>query len=132
MEFSSFNKVGFPYWSWLGFIEPSSLGTAERSVGADLTAHTNEARLDTSVGRDTASTLGVTENRVASIQRLLKEFGYDPGPIDGILGTRTIREIREYQREAGLEVRETPQSEALRVGAGDHAGIGRRSRKGTT
>jgi hypothetical protein len=34
---------------------------------------------------------------VADAQRLLRRRGYDPGPIDGQVGWRTQRAIREYQ-----------------------------------
>ena len=34
---------------------------------------------------------------VLLVQTLLKTKGYDPGPIDGICGTRTIRTIRQFQ-----------------------------------
>lgn len=100
--------ISVPYWSWLGFIEPKSHAAMERLVGADSTAHADEAQLDTSVAKDTHPGLGVAQNRVASIQRLLQEFGYDPGPIDGILGSRTIQAIQKYQRETGLEVHGRP------------------------
>ena len=41
---------------------------------------------------------------VASIQGGLKELGYDPGPVDGLYGTRTAGAIRKYQRDQGLRV----------------------------
>jgi uncharacterized protein (TIGR02594 family) len=37
------------------------------------------------------------------IQRRLLALGYDPGPTDGVLGRRTIRAIRAFQLDAGLE-----------------------------
>lgn len=39
---------------------------------------------------------------VLEAQRLLKQRGFDPGPIDGIPGKRTQEAIRSFQRRAGL------------------------------
>lgn len=36
------------------------------------------------------------------IQTRLAELGFDPGPIDGVRGRRTIRAIRAFQKDAGL------------------------------
>jgi len=38
------------------------------------------------------------------IQRALKNAGFDPGPIDGKLGSRTRQAIREFQGVNGLQV----------------------------
>lgn len=40
----------------------------------------------------------------ARVQAGLTELGYNPGPIDGISGTRTSNAIRAYQRDNGLLV----------------------------
>ncbi len=45
-----------------------------------------------------------TRSEVADIQRLLIEQGYDPGPVDGLLGPRTTAAIGQYQRDRGLAV----------------------------
>jgi hypothetical protein len=39
---------------------------------------------------------------VARAQRLLGKLGYRPGPVDGIMGPRTVAAIREFERKAGL------------------------------
>jgi uncharacterized protein (TIGR02594 family) len=36
------------------------------------------------------------------VQRALHDLGYDPGPVDGIWGRRSIRALRDYQRAHGL------------------------------
>ncbi|WP_416898066.1 MAG: peptidoglycan-binding protein [Minwuia sp.] len=41
---------------------------------------------------------------VRSIQQLLADRGYDPGPADGLMGTRTGNAIRAFQKDAGLKV----------------------------
>ncbi len=35
-------------------------------------------------------------------QRVLKKLKYDPGPLDGKLGSRTLSAIKSYQRDYGL------------------------------
>ncbi len=44
------------------------------------------------------------DKTVREAQTLLAKLGYDPGPADGLLGSRTIGAIREYQKAAGLPV----------------------------
>ncbi len=41
--------------------------------------------------------------QVRDIQRMLKGLGYQPGPIDGILGPRTRGAIRAFEIESGLQ-----------------------------
>ncbi len=41
---------------------------------------------------------------IRGIQQELAAHGYDPGPADGLIGPRTQRAIRKYQRDAGLGV----------------------------
>ena len=45
---------------------------------------------------------------VAGTQSGLKDLGYDPGPVDGILGPRTRAAIRAYQKDHRLAVDERP------------------------
>lgn len=40
--------------------------------------------------------------QVRGVQRQLTELGYDPGPIDGVEGTRTREAIRQFQHDAGV------------------------------
>lgn len=40
---------------------------------------------------------------VAEIQRALARLGFDPGPIDGIAGSRTRAAVKAYQTARGLE-----------------------------
>ena len=42
------------------------------------------------------------------IQLGLKRQGYDPGPIDGLMGRRTANAIRAFQRDHGLAVNGMP------------------------
>ena len=40
--------------------------------------------------------------RLAQVQELLKDAGFNPGPVDGILGPRTKGALRRYQASQGL------------------------------
>jgi hypothetical protein len=39
---------------------------------------------------------------VTDIQRALKSAGYDPGPIDGVIGRETMQAVTSYQRSKGM------------------------------
>ncbi|WP_179131178.1 peptidoglycan-binding protein, partial [Candidatus Entotheonella palauensis] len=41
---------------------------------------------------------------LATIQRRLADQGFDPGPVDGLMGPRTKKAIRRFQRQNGLTV----------------------------
>jgi len=43
-----------------------------------------------------------TPAMIMKIQRALKKAGYDPGPIDGMLGKQTMKAIRAFQKKHGL------------------------------
>lgn len=59
--------------------------------------------------RAAASAPPARERRlVAGTQSGLKDLGYDPGPVDGILGPRTRAAIRAYQKDHRLAVDERP------------------------
>ncbi|MDP3041664.1 MAG: peptidoglycan-binding protein [Candidatus Omnitrophota bacterium] len=41
--------------------------------------------------------------RVEEIQKILKEAGFEPGPIDGVMGAQTRVAIRNFQKKEGLK-----------------------------
>jgi peptidoglycan hydrolase-like protein with peptidoglycan-binding domain len=43
-------------------------------------------------------------DEMTELQSALQRFGYDPGPIDGLLGPRTLAAIRAYKSATGLPV----------------------------
>ena len=48
--------------------------------------------------------LASRDENIAAVQADLLDLGYDPGPVDGILGPRTRAAIRAYQDDAHLPV----------------------------
>ena len=45
-----------------------------------------------------------TPGRISKIQQALKGEGFNPGPIDGVIGSETIKAINAFQRKEGLPV----------------------------
>ncbi|WP_341483565.1 peptidoglycan-binding domain-containing protein [Streptomyces endophytica] len=45
---------------------------------------------------------GMTGWEVVEAQCLLNHQGYDPGPVDGIVGEHTMRAVKRLQAAAGL------------------------------
>ncbi|MHB8127058.1 MAG: peptidoglycan-binding protein [Desulfitobacteriaceae bacterium] len=45
---------------------------------------------------------GARGPEVQELQRLLVKWGYNPGPIDGIFGTKTEQAVLQFQRDRGL------------------------------
>jgi hypothetical protein len=52
-------------------------------------------------------------NLIKAVQRKLKENGYDPGPVDGLMGPRTSKAVERYQRDNGLVVDGIPGEKTL-------------------
>lgn len=59
----------------------------------------SSSRAETSAAPQPSS----SASTVRRIQTHLTKLGYDPGPIDGVAGPGTIRAIRVFQRDAGIE-----------------------------
>ncbi len=45
-----------------------------------------------------------TPDRIAKIQQALLDAGFDPGPIDGVIGVETMRAVNRYQQSKNLPV----------------------------
>jgi len=45
-----------------------------------------------------------TSSKVRSVQQALSNAGYDPGPIDGVMGLKTQAAMAQYQNDKGLPV----------------------------
>ena len=49
------------------------------------------------------------------VQRMLRDVGYDPGPIDGSRGGQTASALSKFQRDKGLEQTGTLNSSTLQA-----------------
>lgn len=59
---------------------------------------------------------------VREVQSMLTDKGYDPGPADGMPGSKTTAALNEYQRASGYTVTDGVTAEAYRQLASDHGG----------
>src|SRR5205085_1212429 len=48
------------------------------------------------------SAAAYTNPQIPGLQVALRAHGYDPGPIDGIVGHRTAGAVKTFQRRAGI------------------------------
>jgi len=55
-----------------------------------------------------------TATSVAEVQRLLNKTGFKAGPVDGKMGGKTRRAIRQYQSENGLKITGKPDAVLMR------------------
>ncbi len=62
-----------------------------------------------------ASEQRLSRNQVEKMQELLSAHGFDPGPIDGVIGSQTREAIKEFQRTAKLPADGHPTPELLEV-----------------
>ncbi len=76
------------------------------------------------VGVIVAAPAAVAQNRIArerqkkmmrAVQRMLRDVGYDPGPIDGSRGGRTASALSSFQRDKGLKQTGTLTSPTLQA-----------------
>jgi peptidoglycan hydrolase-like protein with peptidoglycan-binding domain len=64
----------------------------------------------------------MTSSEVRQIQAVLKGEGYDPGPIDGVMGTRTQEALRSFQSAQNLQTTGEVNAETLKkLGIGESA-----------
>jgi peptidoglycan hydrolase-like protein with peptidoglycan-binding domain len=64
-------------------------------------------------------------NNIKKVQKTLRDKGYDPGPIDGVMGSRTRKAISQYQKSENLPVTghlDTQTAGRLGVGQGSVGG----------
>jgi peptidoglycan hydrolase-like protein with peptidoglycan-binding domain len=80
--------------------------TSPFSVWADYNPAMKTARLRFIMGGRELAVLFPPKKRlsVKEAQQILKECGYDPGPIDGVMGLKTRGALREYLRWNSLPV----------------------------
>jgi hypothetical protein len=57
----------------------------------------------------------LTECRVIEVQRALTRGGYNPGPIDGIVGQQTMAAVNAFQRDFNLTVADSLTLETVRA-----------------
>jgi peptidoglycan hydrolase-like protein with peptidoglycan-binding domain len=91
-------------------------GRADAETVAAIRSYQSDARLpidgapsstllaNLRIGTGTAAPAALTRAQIAQLQAELSERGYDPGPLDGIVGPKVRTAIRTYQTDARLPV----------------------------
>lgn len=46
---------------------------------------------------------GAKSDQVKSVQQALQDKGHDPGPIDGVMGPKTMAALRAFQKDQKLQ-----------------------------
>jgi membrane-bound lytic murein transglycosylase B len=57
----------------------------------------------------------LSRQQIMDLQQVLEDQGYDPGPVDGILGSGTRNAIREFQKSNNLVADGYPGTRVLEV-----------------
>lgn len=85
----------------LSILEGAVIGAA---VGGATGYFTDEdtVNLGKPVWQDDDGSDGAQSGVVTRVQSGLARLGYDPGPVDGVMGPQTAEAIRRYQRDHGL------------------------------
>ncbi len=63
--------------------------------------------------RQSASAAGISRDQVRSTQQNLADRGYDPGPVDGMWGSRTSAALRNFERDQNLQADGRPDPQSL-------------------
>ena len=63
--------------------------------------------------RPTSATAGPAARYVREAQRALRNLGYQPGPVDGIVGPKTKEALAKYQRSENIAVTGRLDSETM-------------------
>lgn len=92
----------------LTVVQGALIGTGLGAVIGGLTTADNFdlgapfwRRDDRQANARSASAARNRSNAVADIQRDLKQLGYDPGPVDGVIGPKTKAAIAQFEGDQG-------------------------------
>ena len=87
----------------------AAVGTAAQNVSASQAIRSLFAEAWTKEGWGTGNVDGqdliVDKDKVRAAQQVLKELGYEPGPMDGVFGPATFASIESFQEDADMKVR---------------------------
>jgi hyperosmotically inducible protein len=64
----------------------------------------NDLTYDPAKGDRSGVTTAAPRARVMGMQQALKDKGFDPGPIDGVMGSKTVSALKQYQKSENLPV----------------------------
>lgn len=75
----------------------------ENGICPYASSSTGSASSSSSEGNgSSASSSSVSKNTIKKVQKRLNELGYDCGTPDGIMGSKTKRALKKFQKDSGL------------------------------
>jgi hypothetical protein len=89
-------------------IEVQKIVTPARERRIEIPAEYAEVAKRTRVGadrmewREVLCQVNMTDANIRTLQIALRDKGYNPGPIDGVLGNETLKSANKYAQSAGL------------------------------
>lgn len=93
--------LAFAYWQH-GYVEETAYrDDAERTPGNNPPP------------RQTYKPERTTDETILQVQQALTSSGYDPGPVDGFIGSKTRKAIRQYQKDTNIAVTGRPDSNTI-------------------
>lgn len=118
----SFSKLGFILFSGFLIFATAPLAPAQSSYGTNRQTTAQKGNTTKDTGKTTEAQ---SKEKVRQTQTALKKEGFDPGPVDGIMGVMTMTALRNYQSHNGLEVTGTVTAETESALMGKSAGMNR-------
>lgn len=95
-------------------LERERLGSGSSSSGSSSGATSTSSTPSGSVTMDPLGGRVVTDRAtIANVQRWLQGLGYDPGAIDGYVGTNTIRALHAFLADEGVTSRPSSITDAI-------------------
>ena len=79
-------------------------GKSGDTVGDKMDRAWDKTKAKTREMKDTVTRNGAANGDVRAAQRAQREKGFDPGPIDGVMGPRTSAAVRDFQQKENLTV----------------------------
>jgi peptidoglycan hydrolase-like protein with peptidoglycan-binding domain len=77
-------------------------GKSDDSVGDKMDRTWDKTKAKTREMQDKLAGNGPARDDVRAAQKALQEKGFNPGPIDGVMGPRTSEAVREFQEKENL------------------------------
>jgi hypothetical protein len=98
--------------------QDSALIVASRSMGLEDASTSNEDANASEVSRrpegpDTHTAPAVSPRTTIYVEKLLDRLGFDPGPVDGVIGPKTEQAILAFQKHIGSEATGTVDDELI-------------------
>ncbi len=86
----------------------------KKSRSPDMEQRSSAKKVEQKAASSSEAKGGQELAQIRQAQEHLKATGFDPGPVDGVLGPRTLQALRKYQAANGFQVTGKFDEETLR------------------